>query len=537
MMKAEKINPKDISRPSEQMVELDPADFMKLPYPYDKGEDEPAFKRLTEDQKKKYEASLDGVLAVSIPKPATKEEEDELVRKFLSGLEKLLTKENNWTFLQPLTLSLEYCAKCQTCNDACPIYVSSGKKDIYRPTYRSEALRMIANKYLKRGGKLFAKIAGNDIELNWTTVARLAELAYRCTLCRRCAQACPIGVDNGLITHELRKIFSQEMGIAAAEIHTLGSVQHLKKGSSTGLTPVALKDTLEFLEDDIKERTGLSIKFPLDKEGADILLIHNAGEYLSWPENPMAFAIIFEAAGLNWTLSTDLVGYDAVNYGLWYDDVQFARVAVKHAQIAKKLGVKKIVIGECGHAHKAISVTADRIINEEINIPRESSMTLLEDLVCNGKLNLDPKKNDFPVTLHDPCNMVRLMGVVEPQRNIIRKICPQFREMEPHGVRNYCCGGGSGFAIMSSMNFPNWRSSISGRMKFKQILEAFQDVIDPGIKKMVCAPCSNCKGAIREIFNYYNAWEKCGISYTGLVEFIVNAMVDIKEPYIEWPEI
>jgi hypothetical protein len=73
-------------------------------------------------------------------------------------------------------------------------------------------------------------------------------------------------------------------------------------------------------------------------------------------------------------------------------------------------------------------------------------------------------------------------------------------------------------------------------MKFKQILDAFQDVIDPSINKMVCAPCSNCKGAIREILNHYNAWEKCGISYTGLVEFIVNAMVDIKEPYIEWPE-
>ncbi|PIZ19869.1 MAG: 4Fe-4S ferredoxin, partial [Deltaproteobacteria bacterium CG_4_10_14_0_8_um_filter_43_12] len=259
-------------------------------------------------------------------------------------------------------------------------------------------------------------------------------------------------------------------------------------------------------------------------------------EFLSWPENPMAFAIIFEAAGLNWTLSSDLLGYDAVNYGLWYDDVQFARVAVRHAQIAKKLGVKKIVIGECGHAHKAISVVADRIINGEINIPRESSMTLLEDLVCKGKLNLDPKRNDFPVTLHDPCNMVRLMGVVEPQRRVVRKICPQFREMEPHGVKNYCCGGGSGFAIMPSMNFPDWRTRISGRMKFKQILDAFQDVIDPGIKKMVCAPCSNCKGAIREIFNHYDAWEKCGIAYTGLVEFIVNAMVDIKEPYIEWPE-
>ena len=51
------------------------------------------------------------------------------------------------------------------------------------------------------------------------------------------------------------------------------------------------------------------------------------------------------------------------------------------------------------------------------------------------------------------------MGIVEPQRKILRAICPQFREMEPHGVENYCCGGGSGFAIMQSMNFPDWRNA------------------------------------------------------------------------------
>ena len=436
----------------------------------------------------------------------------------------------------PLSLSLEYCAKCQTCSDACPIYVSSGKKEIYRPTFRAEVLRRIVNKYIRKQGKFSLKMTGNDIELNWKTVARLAELAYRCTLCRRCAQTCPIGVDNGLITHELRKLFSQELGIAPEEIHTKGSVQHLQKGSSTGMIKQAFADTLEFLEDDIEEKIGRRITMPIDKKGAEILLIHNAGEYLSWPENPSAFAIIFDAAGIDYTLSSEIVGYDAVNYGLWYDDVQLARVALKHAQIAKDLGVKKIVVGECGHAHKAISVIADRVFTGDLNIPRESCIPILEDIVVNKKIKLDPRKNDFPVTLHDPCNMVRLMGVVEPQRNILRKIAPQFREMEPHGVENYCCGGGSGFAIMPSLNFPDWRSSVSARMKFKQILDAFQDVIDPSIKKMVCAPCSNCKGAIRDLLAYYNAWEKTGIAYTGLVEIIVNAMVDIKEPYIEWPE-
>ncbi|KAF0121798.1 MAG: hypothetical protein FD151_1077, partial [bacterium] len=158
-MKAGKIRLKDIGKPSDQMIQLNPADFMRLPYPYDKADSDPDFKQLTEDQKKKYEASLDGVLAISIPKPETKGEEDELVRKFLSGLEKLLTKENNWTFLQPLTLSLEYCAKCQTCNEACPIYTGSGKQEIYRPTYRSEVLRAIVNKYIK-GKKTFAKFSG-----------------------------------------------------------------------------------------------------------------------------------------------------------------------------------------------------------------------------------------------------------------------------------------------------------------------------------------------------------------------------------------
>jgi len=126
------------------------------------------------------------------------------------------------------------------------------------------------------------------------------------------------------------------------------------------------------------------------------------------------------------------------------------------------------------------------------------------------------------------------MGIVQPQRNVLKKICPQFREMEPHGVNNYCCGGGSGFAIMQSNNFPDWRMKISGRRKFAQILDAFQDVIEPDINKYVVAPCSNCKGQIRDLLNYYDAWERCRIMYGGLVELVVNAMVDVKEGFHEW---
>jgi len=162
-------------------------------------------------------------------------------------------------------------------------------------------------------------------------------------------------------------------------------------------------------------------------------------------------------------------------------------------------------------------------------------MVTLEDIVMSGKLQFDPAKNNFPVTLHDPCNVVRLMGIVEPQRRILRKIAPQFREMTPHGVDNYCCGGGSGFAIMSPYNFEEWRNLVSSRKKFLQILEAFRDE-PPEIPKYVCAPCSNCKGAIRDILNYYHAQERSNIYYGGLVELIVNALEGMKKPIIRFGE-
>jgi Fe-S oxidoreductase len=249
-----------------------------------------------------------------------------------------------------------------------------------------------------------------------------------------------------------------------------------------------------------------------------------------------AFSLIFEAAGLSWTLSSDLAAYDSINYGVFYDDVQFARTALIHAQAAAKLGVKKIVLGECGHAHKALTVIADRVLPEGLKIPRESCFPLLLEIVKSGKLKFDPSRNDFPVTLHDPCNLTRLMGIISPQREILKMIAPKFREMHPHGPHNYCCGGGSGYAIMSRNNIPEWRYKISGRKKIEQTLNAFSDCRGPEVKKYVCAPCSNCKGQYRDMIERYDLLEKEGLTYGGLVELIVNAMVDVNPGFIKWEE-
>jgi len=523
---------RDIARlTDEPLVKLEVEDLMKLPV------EEPPVEPPKEKWLESYDFSLDGHSPFDYLKPKTQEEKERLVFGFMSGLEKLFNREANWTFLKIFKLSMDYCVKCQTCSEACHTYVASGRQEIYRPTYRSEILRKLYKRYFTPSGKLLKSFVGADVEANYKTVWRLLELAYRCNVCRRCALYCPVGVDNALIAREIRKIFSQELGIAPVELLRKGSRQHLAKGSSTGMTPAACKATIEFLEEDIEERTGRKIKFPIDKKGADILLIQNAGEFLAWPDNPAAFAILFDAAGINYTLSSEMCGYDAVNYGVWFDDIEAARVGLKHLSIAKELGVKKIVVGECGHAHKAMCVLLDRIAPGDFALPllpRESCLPLFWDIVKSGRIKLDPSRNNFPTVLHDSCNVVRLMGIVKPQRDVLKAICAQpYREMNPHGTMNYCCGGGSGFAIMNSLNFPQFRKKVTERMKVKQILEAFKDVLDPSINKMVVAPCSNCKGALRDALHYYGLWENHRILYSGLVELIVNAMVDIP-PFLKW---
>ena len=163
----------DISVPSEQLAHVDPQDLLPLPPPYDKVEELPGFKALTEEQRNSVEATFDDAVCIGVPKPKSKEEEDRYVEAFIRGLKKLFSKENNWTFLEPLVLSMEHCARCQTCVDDCPVYLASGRNEAYRPTFRSEVLRRLYYKYVKPGSKMFKTFQQGDIELNWTLLSRL----------------------------------------------------------------------------------------------------------------------------------------------------------------------------------------------------------------------------------------------------------------------------------------------------------------------------------------------------------------------------
>ncbi|MHB8992395.1 MAG: (Fe-S)-binding protein, partial [Chloroflexota bacterium] len=99
------VNERDFGRETELLMELRSEGLMPLPHPCENPL--PPLKGVNPDRRKALEASLDGYSAIGLPRPASEEEERALVERFLQGLRRLLSQDSNWTFWQPLMLSLE----------------------------------------------------------------------------------------------------------------------------------------------------------------------------------------------------------------------------------------------------------------------------------------------------------------------------------------------------------------------------------------------------------------------------------------------
>ncbi|MBP3730808.1 MAG: (Fe-S)-binding protein, partial [Mailhella sp.] len=78
---------KDISTEEGMLTTVDVNTLRPLPVEYDTRH----WKVITEDQKQQFCCLLDDVNALLIPVPQSKEEEDEIVSRFLKAVEKLFT--------------------------------------------------------------------------------------------------------------------------------------------------------------------------------------------------------------------------------------------------------------------------------------------------------------------------------------------------------------------------------------------------------------------------------------------------------------
>jgi Fe-S oxidoreductase len=212
-------------------------------------------------------------------------------------------------------------------------------------------------------------------------------------------------------------------------------------------------------------------------------------------EATMGIAKIFHVLGITdkWTASSKC--FDGANYGLFTgNDAQMKATNKPIIEEAKRLGVKHLLMGECGHAYRIMK----RMMEPgawwgALPFDIVNCMEWTAALVEQGKLQFDKTKNPDPVTYHDPCNFAKSCNIIEAPRVILRACCADFREMTPHGAENWCCGGGGGLSAMNEIK--EFRMTVSGLKK--------RDQIRATGAAYVAAACSNCKRQLGQLMEHH----------------------------------
>ena len=425
-------------------------------------------------------------------------------RKFLEAFAGILKHTHYGPAIDQFSRTVTKCGRCAT---ESMIYQATGDpKDI--PCYRASLLLDVYRRYFTLGGKLRAKMFGG-YELTDEKIEEMAATFWNCTACRKCSLECPMGVDHGIITHLARYVLSHIDIVPRALVISTREQLEGETRNTSAFPWVAVKDSMEFLEEEIEEEKGISAKFPVDVEGSDYVFFAPVSDYMMEAESLMGIATVLHATGGSWTVGSQF--YDSINYGLFYSDSVLGRVEQAIHDETERLKGRTILIGECGHASRSAKAYIPTFCGGKDALPVVNIMEYTYGALQEGKFRMDPDVVTEVVTYHDPCNLGRQGWIVDKPREIIKAFCKNYVEMTPSGMENICCGGGGGTVSVDEVR--PFRTKISGKAKAEQIRAT-------GAKYCI-APCANCKKQLREVMEDNDV--DCEI--VGLHDLIYKAII------------
>ncbi|ROR32170.1 sulfate reduction electron transfer complex DsrMKJOP subunit DsrK [Inmirania thermothiophila] len=407
-----------------------------------------------------------------------------------------------------LQVFLDACVRCGACTDKCHYFL--GTQDPRNmPVARQDLMRSVYRRHFTLGGKIAPALVGAR-ELDREMLDQWYTYFHQCSQCRRCSVFCPYGIDTAEISMAAREIMDH-VGQGQKYCNEIIAKVH-KIGNNLGLPGPALEDTLEGLEEEVKEDTGVDVRFPLDVEGAEVLLVTPSADFFAEPhvEGLIGYAKVFHQAGISWTLST--YASEAANFGMFIGSYEnMRRIALRIRKAAQDLGVKRIVFGECGHAWRVAYSFLNTLagpwdfLDKRYPVPQHMC-EVTYDLIRRGALNLDPSANDhMTVTFHDSCNVARASrmgdmpgGQFHIPREVIKASVNKFVEMDPATTmeRTFCCGGGGGLLTDDLMEI-----RVKGALPRMQ---ALKEVVEREGVTHMAAICAICKSQFTKVLPYYD---------------------------------
>ncbi len=418
-----------------------------------------------------------------------------------------------------LRVYMDACVHCGACTDKCHYFIGTGDPK-NMPVARQDLMRSVYRRYYTLPGKLFPKLVGardmtRDVLDDWFRYYN------QCSECRRCSVFCPYGIDTAEVTMAAKEIMDS-VGLGHKYVNEIMGKVH-KIGNNLGLPGPALENTLEGLEEDVLEDTGAAVKYPLDVKGAEVLLVTPSADFFAEPhvDSLIGYGKVFHAAGISWTLSSK--ASEAGNFGMFIGNYeQMQKIALRVREAALELGVKRIVVGECGHAWRVAYAFWNTLTgigagaNDPFAIQLQKQLDpnyrqpshiceVTWDLIQAGRLKFNKEANDHRiVTFHDSCNVARgsrmgdyAGGQFDIPRNIIRAVANHYVDMSEATTREktFCCGGGGGLLTDELMDI-----RVKGALPR---MEALNEIVQKNGVNFMATICAICKAQFTKVLPYY----------------------------------
>ena len=427
-------------------------------------------------------------------------------------------------------LFMDTCVRCGACADKCHFYLGSGDPK-NMPVLRAELIRSVYRRYFTTAGRVFGGLAGAR-DLTEDVLKEWFYYFYQCTECRRCSVFCPYGID----TAEITMIGRELLNLVGCNINwVLEPVANcFRTGNHLGVQPHGFKDSIDFAVDEIEEITGIRVDAPINKKGAEILFVIPSADYFASPHyyTLLGYLLLFHEIGLDYTFSA--FASEGGNFGLFTSHEMIKRLNAKIYAEAKRLGVKWIIGGECGHMWRVLHQYMDTMNGpaDFLEVPvspvtgtrfdNAASTRMVHiceftaDLIRNNRLRLDPSRNDhWRVTFHDSCNPARAMGLLEEPRYVLRQVCRNFHEMPENTIREqtFCCGSGSGLGTDENLEM-----RLRGGFPRANAVRYVRD--KHGVNLLACI-CAIDKATLPPLLEYWAP----GVEVAGVHELVGNALV------------
>lgn len=393
-----------------------------------------------------------------------------------------------------LQVYVDTCVRCGLCSEACHTWLSRDGDPAFSPVAK---VKNTIWELIKQDGKVSPE-----------TLRSMARIAFtECNVCRKCSMYCPFGIDIAYLLLTVRRICSL-LGVVPQYLQDTTN-SHSATQNQMWVQQDEWIDTLQWQEEEAQDEVSTA-RIPLEKEGADVMYSVIAPEPKILAQLLGNISQIMTVAGIDWTMpATD--GWDNSNMAMYSGDFEImSRVEKLHWETAARLKVKRIVMGECGHAFRGAVYDGPRWLGWKFPpIPMVHAVEFYYDLLTTGKIKIKEKFKE-PITLQDPCNIVRGRGLGDKLRWVMNALCEDFRDVSPNQEHNYCCMAGGGTINCG----PPWKNSrmVSNRVKAEQFERTGAEYI--------CTPCHNCHSGIEDIIGYY----KLGMHVKFISEILVQAM-------------